>query len=206
MSKKEIIKLSKEELELQQAEITKRLFQDANKFIKTNKMKYFAKYLPVEGEVKKPSGSTVSNEVGKCLRENDNGFDYYQKVALFLCSTNIQIGDMVFDIKTNLQHGICADILITEGKYLYNEHDHYSTKSNSFKVIGEISVDATWVEEGNVFEENEVKFKRDSYTIFSGDYAETFVISEDEYIKQKLDPYKTIRKYIEIKGPCGHFH
>lgn len=74
---------------------------------------YFAKYITIEGEIKKRTGTTVSNEVGKCLRENDDGFDYYQKVKLFLCTGEIQVGDKVW---SNFDGGLLA-----KGKYLRKE-------------------------------------------------------------------------------------
>ncbi len=110
--------------------------------------KYFTKLLPGNGEIKKRTGSTViDGEVGKCLRENDNGFDYYEEVKLFLCSRDIQVGDIV---KLKTFDGYVDFPVENEGAKQATIHN------GSVKVIGEVSPDATWVKEGMEFEEENV--------------------------------------------------
>jgi hypothetical protein len=74
-------------------------------------------------------------------------------------------------------------------------------KRKAFKVIGEVSPDATWVTtEGMEFEEDEWRFawwnkfaKRITTPYSNGDEYTNY--GEGAYIKM-----------IQIKGPCGHFH
>jgi hypothetical protein len=93
---------------------------------------YFAKYLPVEGEIKE--GDIVIGMDGK-------------KVKLFLCSRNIQVGDKVLDIRTNTW----KEVNNSCGVELYKQKPN----DIQFKVIGEISPNAKWVKEGDEFEEND---------------------------------------------------
>lgn len=113
-------------------------------------MKYFTKYLPVEGEIKK-------GDKFKCAKgENDRilvnegivpikDTIHYQKVKLFLCSRDIQVGDEFFDNKGN--------------KYVYQTEDFeesYFESDLAYKVIGEVSPDATWVKEGMEFNDDQI--------------------------------------------------
>lgn len=160
---------------------------------------YFAKYLPVEGDIKigdkfYEEGLGIGTRVGK------KGIYDFQKVKLFLCSRDIQVGDEVMDSTGTLKAKL--DIQpqpneIASGKYI--------------KVIGEISPEATWVKEGDEFDEDEVQFK----LIYEQDYEDDSIeiVSEEEWLKAKLkDKLKMFNfitlyeKIIEIKGPCGHFH
>lgn len=82
---------------------------------------YFAKYIIVDGEVKRRTGSTVNDgEAGKCLRENDEGYDYYQKTELFLCSRD--------------SPGYQQEIL-TKG---IKENQEFSEKEKSFLTLGSL--------------------------------------------------------------------
>jgi hypothetical protein len=105
---------------------------------------------------------------------------------LILCSRNIQVGDDFQDENGN--KFVCTSIdkvyphksIYSEGKWEKDWHD----KTKCFKVIGEISPDATWVTEGMEFEEAEVK---------------RIAIGISNPIGSKYHIY-------QIKGPCGHFH
>lgn len=115
-------------------------------------MKYFAKYLPVEGEVNIGDNfidTGVMNLIGK--RANKHG-DYsgYQKVKLFLCSRDIQVGDTVKALLVD-KFGY-KDYLITD-----KDSAELSIEMGDFKVIGEISPEATWVKEGDEFDRTEAR-------------------------------------------------
>lgn len=146
-------------------------------------MKYFAKLLPTGKEVRRKTGTTVDGEVGKCLRENDEGYDYYQEIKMFLCSRDIQIGDSAWHEK-HLELGVREITNIWKDISKYPNTVGWSLsgvlKEHLFKVIGEISSEAIWVKEGDEFEENEIE-------------------KDDYYTSTKIWIYK-------IKGPCGHFH
>lgn len=97
----------------------------------TNKP-YFAKYLPVKGEI---------------------------KAKLFLCSRDIQVGDKYFH--DDFYPYPVGDIADTNTKVM-NAHMMVSNEGEdyegdwSYKVVGEISPEATWVKEGDEFDEDEV--------------------------------------------------
>lgn len=125
---------------------------------------YFAKYLPVEGEIKE-------GEVYHSKWRSENKFYHYStcakiengrvyptegvgaesgfpledgtKVKLFLCSRDIQVGDLLYNPITNTE-AVCRDV----------EH---AIKVGYVKKIGEISPEATWVKEGDEFDESEWK-------------------------------------------------
>lgn len=88
---------------------------------------YFAKYLPVEGEVK--DGDYAINSAGSIAQYlvNNDESRKFQKVQLFLCSRDIQVGDTFIDEKGY--------------KYVYDEKDfseEYFENYKPCKVIGPI--------------------------------------------------------------------
>lgn len=119
--------------------------------------KYFAKYLPVEGEIKE--GDTVihkvTNDIGTVTKVSDEG--KYQdeeviKVKLFLCSKDIQVDDVV-----KSKHGFTEIIeQVMNGEYVETNLSKKEHINNVYKIIGEISPDAIWVTEGMEFDEGEL--------------------------------------------------
>lgn len=112
---------------------------------------YFIKYLPVEGEIK--SGEKYWNKQWKQADVVGDGIhvavlkhNNFQPAKLFLCSRDIQVGDMV-RTHTNPDK---------EFKAGYAEV-HRNGGGDFYKVIGEISPQAIWVKEGMEFDEGEVK-------------------------------------------------
>ena len=129
---------------------------------------FFAKYLPIEGEIKKddnalnPSNKKVVRVNAACLKNLVT--PEWKKVKLFLCSRDISIGDKVrrpsgFSERPDLEFTVNS-IGERDGKKLYKEGDeNYHTKGteeNTYKVIGEISPDAIWVTEGMEFDDDEL--------------------------------------------------
>jgi len=108
--------------------------------------KYFAKYLPVEGEIKEdymalnPSNNKIVRVNKACLKNLVTS--EWKKVKLFLCSKDIQVEDY------------------KEPGKIYIFHDG---SEEPFKVIGEISPDAVWVTEGMEFDDDELGFKMDGF-------------------------------------------
>lgn len=154
-------------------------------------MKYFTKYLPVEGEIRE-------SDIGQLVRRENNTFKFqpnnilnhpqeyaktkvellnykgYKVVKPFLCSRDIQVGDKYLT-PPDFKERICED----------NSYDF----SNCFKVIGEISPDAIWVKEGDEFEENQIEGSHEINTP-----------TRYLYNRDKILCYK-------IKCPtCGTFH
>lgn len=184
--------------------------------------KYFTKYLYVEGEVK-PKDKFIYGIDGRYLAIasddwNDQSkifFPEHFKVKLFLCSRDIQVGDKIrgeypstlgFDVEVISEDNIGVPHWQIKGR---DGNKHEYAKEDSLKVIGPISHEATWVTEGMVFDEEDIKRDiltkwyagEDDYTEFQHRFPkgnETFTLPTDE---------EFINEYpIKIKGPCGHFH
>jgi hypothetical protein len=153
---------------------------------------YFTKYLPVEGEIK--DGDMYYNEtVGKTLRcLCATGFTKGDKlVKLFLCSRDIQVGDELRTLtgkETIPITGIGGD---KEIEILQVGIDN----KKLFKVIREISPEATWVKEWDEFDEDEYDYR---YKDKHG-----WDIVKDINV---ISPQFRHLYVIGLKGPCGHFH
>ena len=124
--------------------------------------KYFAKYLPVEGEIKEgdywigdgisiPKQATRLEEKASEAVQKAFGIKYRKdflklknakKVNLFLCSRDIKHGDKYHDYAG-------APV------FTHDEDDPMLDK-DCFKIIGEISPNATWVKEGDEFDEEDI--------------------------------------------------
>lgn len=144
---------------------------------------YFAKYLPVDG---KPINNTdiVIGERGTIMTyfayKALGGSGSIKKAKLFLCSRDIQVGD---NYQSPKRFG--------SKEYIdaYCDGDFFP---GSFKVFGEISTEATWVKEGDEFNEDEWRYWNS--TIGGGVFVDKAVVASI-----KTDT-------IKIKGPCGYFH
>jgi hypothetical protein len=204
---------------------------------------YFAKYLPVEGEIKEgdlhlnkltgtiePASKNVAANWSNNFSYNDGTRflrDDYKKVKLFLCSRDIQVGDKVkFQLVPNKTpwkeleveevygfFGIDKTAILKDGDFKI----HTTPDNFCFKVIGEISPEATWVKEGdefddtecegyygtggNIIEEGKLRGKRIS-VIFNWRLDTDNEILERLKIKENPE----FRIIYKIKGPCGHFH
>lgn len=157
-------------------------------------MKYFAKYIPVEGEIKDanyyfhPSwGLTLCGE-----HSTKNG----KLAKLFLCSRDIQIDDKVKWQGSGDKWFDKTIIGEREGEWLISStYDMWVEKRNVIKVIGQISLEAIWVKECDEFGEDEWEFYS---TVIDAPldkrrFYDHPIIPPDEFC-------------IIIKGPCGHFH
>lgn len=117
-------------------------------------MKYFSKYLKVEGK------ATVNGcnqcEIGDVIKIREDSYRYlgnneFEKVKLFLCSIHKEIGDKI------TQDGIKYTEWCKSHEGLEDALDTY------FKVIGEISKEAIWIKEGEEFDEEDIKIIGDRY-------------------------------------------
>lgn len=186
---------------------------------------YFAKWLPVEGEIKWDA-NTAKNEYGypmflvggNIIAASDvrNGivwshFKSYNAIdckciKLFLCSRDIQVGDMgrrlnIGEWKKIVNFSIEETETIDPWVELEGEEPFYlgdCTFKTSYKVIGEISPDALgYVKKGDEFDESEVKcMLKDAVSV------------EYSYPISKLgkENWEHENFYIIVKGMCGHFH
>jgi hypothetical protein len=107
--------------------------------------KYFAKYIPIEGDLESQIWqwyNNIQNTGWEIISCSDMDFviahglepaPQFRRVKLFLCSRDITPEDY-----------------LVEGKV----HVYHDGSEEPFKVIGEISSDATWVKEGDEFDED----------------------------------------------------
>jgi hypothetical protein len=160
--------------------------------------KYFAKYLPVEGEINE--GDKAINLLSKELvhvfainapksigvnviakapvnrTEKWLNIKNLKKIKLFLCSKDIQVGEEITYLNAN--DGYTNTILGDE-----EQKQFFLKQIEVFKVVGEISSEATWVLEEDQFNNDEI----------------------DKIYFDTERNYGDI-EYIKIKGPCNHFH
>lgn len=121
---------------------------------------------------------------------------------MMLISQDIQVSDKARNVKFPDKEFVITEILDapnndisrawsfpTEGKIVYSDLEdnkngfYWRPIEEVFKVIGPISPDATWVKEGDNFDENQLEIPNGEVPIFKG-----------------------IPNCIKIKGPCGHYH
>jgi hypothetical protein len=129
--------------------------------------------------------------------EDENKSDDIIHVKLHLCSRDIKIGDKGL-VSKEISHKSTMPILDAYELQALKEYGAY-------KIIGEISPEATWVREGDEFDEDEVRFR-----IMNVNFLEEIAIVdnleqayEHGYYEAHTDECKIIA---EIKGKCGHFH
>ena len=174
--------------------------------------KYFAKHLPVEGGIL-PNEDFVHKLMPGVLHTNKDltpiNHQDYQKVKLFLCSRDIQVGDR-FRFQGTVANLSQEYLAISNDE----ESDDYKinigvTGRYDFKVIGEISPDAKWVKEGMEFNEEEV------CGIYPQSYEDDTLVPINEFekyvtemnsMRKKGYEYNVAEMQYAIKGPCGHFH
>lgn len=101
---------------------------------------------------------------------------------LFLCSLNITEQDWKSE----------------ETVRIYQ--DAKEPAGSRFKIIGEISPEATWVKKGDEFAEDEVKIYKPLEFSHYEEYFDTEIQDTSERAV-----YKNIIR-VSIKGACGHFH
>jgi hypothetical protein len=171
---------------------------------------YFAKYLPVEGKIKKGDKYiiTKASDLGTKFGY-DTGYigtaaidflpqaqkDQEAKILkLFLCSRDIQVGDTVKALLTNNDF-IVEKTDDSTGEVYYIAYGILCPARNAVKVIGEISPDATWVTEGMEFDRNDFEMR---WTNSKGQYSLTRADVDRDTDEPILKAY--------IKGSCGHFH
>lgn len=122
-------------------------------------------------------------------------------IRLSLCSKDIQLGDTYYhDSYYPYPNGDVAD----SNTKVMNAHmmitnEETGTPRESFKVIGKISPEATWVREDDEIDETQVQFWHDleAGSRFQGGFV----------INPSLRPdWQGWVTDVKIKGPCGHFH
>jgi len=179
---------------------------------------YFAKLVPVEGPIKAGDKYILGKSLG--LAAYGKGYigtavidftpeaqrDQEAKILkLFLCSRDIKVGDkakwsksdpwgVISEIGGSRENG--DDYIVIkdyENGQKLNPND--CTFESSYKIIGPISPEATWVKEGDEFDENEVR-------------EVAIVKNGNGFMFATLPiPQEFITGYCyQLKGPCGRFH
>jgi hypothetical protein len=143
---------------------------------------YFCKYLPINDEIKEVNGTKIinlnNNKVFTYLSNSWRSSSHatsieksylnsgaYKLLKLFLCSRNIQIGDKLKRWDGDSEELIELEFSNHTWLKMYPEktkedYIEYLKKANTncFKVIGEISPDATWIKENDEFDLEELCF------------------------------------------------
>lgn len=123
--------------------------------------KYFAKYLPVEeeGGIEDLYIFKVDGRWGEPCYFDDllgGGIQEVKLVKLFLCNRDIQVGDTIqFSVDTKPTIAVENENQApkNEGFVMLD----FAIQEGAFKVVGEISHEATWIKEGDEFEEEDVE-------------------------------------------------
>lgn len=189
----------------------------------------FTKCLPVEGKIQvgdkaiRPDGRIISVdslEMGSgenyfpremLAWEGDENLRFWtklselKKVKFFLCSRDIQVGDITWD-------GFeVASLPNEEGCYRLVPHNGVIGMSghwekNPIKKIGEVSPDATWITEGMEFEEDDVKEWWWNY--YFNKWASPYSAGDQYTNYGDLERAGNARRYIRFRCPSSpkHFH
>lgn len=175
-------------------------------------MKYFTKYLPVEGEIN--NNDTVQNEHGVGPYYEGEVKEGLKKVQLFLCSRDIQTGDI---LKECLPNGIEQKVhhfeaVLPYGVYVFepwpSENEKWIHANKAFKVVGEVSPGAVWITEGMEFDESPGMYRGEwqALPIYSGDKHVTLLGSARQ--QRALLTQIPVEKYIILfRCPnCKTYH
>lgn len=166
-------------------------------------MKYFTKYLPVEGEITDVGVAYKSKKFPHLEAKYSSApwkksvMDFYEieKVKLFLCSRDIQVGDKIKFHQTkdeykNGNYNIDGEVEGVEKNIVHVRINDFTIPvpyNYCIKIIGEVSPDAlSYVREGQEFTEDQVKFSHLPYEIPKSE--------------------RKGKEIYQIKGPCGHMH
>lgn len=162
-----------EEMQRRKKELEERMAKRmAKRIARRESKKYFAKFLPEEGEIKRIKGGMrafdekgilqhIAEDIQLELIPNLNKI--YKKASLFLCSRDIQVGDIVnASYNSNCVNGEVVKSLDDMSvphwqiKLKGDPEFAYWEKGCTYKVVGEISPNATWIKEGDKFTEGDI--------------------------------------------------
>jgi len=168
--------------------------------------KFFAKYIPVKGDINDGDICFDLQESKYMIRTRDDEFkrprfqeveskltrirplQKMEKRELSLCSKDIEVGDKV--IFRGKEYEVTKDSLPT-----------VLSSKNMFKVIGKVSPEATWVKSGDEFDEDVLVWQARNE---DGDVVD--IIDWGSIDLGSLDKDEEEFYTVGIKGPCGHFH
>lgn len=129
---------------------------------------------------------------------------------LFLCSRDIQVGDTVWDTVNHKFEEVETSFIAENTEHAKNVHCWYLKRPSNeckvfnearllIKVIGEISPEATWVEEGDEFDE----YRELWYYKYNGEWK---YMGRNTVNWMQSKGYET-KLICKVKCPnCKHFH
>lgn len=194
---------------------------------------YFAKFLPVEGEIKEGDycydkyfgfGKAIMDgelcfhipregNIGSITTPISRNLDDKRPYKLFLCSRDIQSGDKAYqefgDKTISEEYDFPKVFDNWTWAYKNSVPNHTVHIDNLFKVIGEISKDAIWVKEGDELNEEQIEewywhLTQNCYAISVKFGEELFNKSHNSFENNK-EVFK--RGVFKIKCPtCKNFH
>lgn len=168
---------------------------------------YFAKYLPVKGEIKEGDKFVQQKEIltkGSGKQRVAGGGDI-KLIKLFLVNRDIQVRDEVINLEID-STPITIDNIVNNSVWFQETPGEYKLK-DCFKVVGEIILDAlVYVKENQEFDETDLEpllycIKHPDESIPLGNIKQ---LSEWMNLNPNPTKYKVV---ISIKCPtCKHFH
>lgn len=187
---------------------------------------YFAKYLPVGGEIKEGDKYLWLGELYEASSLSIKSGQAKNPIKLFLCSRDIQVGDTIrakdnsgeMLITKETRVGVRGELTILTGEKSEGDITWAQLESDWYKILGKISPEATWVKEYDEFTENEIEIvykkkfeclcgKKDTLSSWWGKSNNCIHETEDNY-NHAYTCFREISviNYIKILGPCKHFH
>ena len=165
-------------------------------------MKEIAKYLPVEGGIKRTSIKDIKEEADGSKSTGEPVIrEIPEKPKLFAVTHDIEVGDEVTLLKnvSGKNAGDKGKVIEQNSSLItvmfYDEVEWKQASAEMFcKVLGELSPNATWeIKEGEKI-----------------DVAQKYIEDGVSYYNQDMDwdenSYGTIEKELAVLGPCGHYH
>jgi hypothetical protein len=191
-------------------------------------MKYFASFLRADGEME-PGGFAMGNNMSYAKQIQRFGFydgsdeNYKEKnkdvemifwkggghtpkmnckkAILYILTHEIDVGDeyLVEDISGNISSWTC---IRKEQDKIYYGDITYDTQG--FKIIGEVSPNATWVRAGDRFNEDQLNFLYKHRSFRDEDFSSTEPYKTSDWKKGEKEKYTCI---VEIECPtCKRYH
>lgn len=120
------------------------------------KGKFIAKYIPVDGEIEEddkainPSNNKVVRVNKACLKNLVTS--EWKKVRLFICSTDIKVGDLVRYQDDDWGVPITVSDTMRLKEWIKKGDE------TIFKIVGEISIAAIWVKENDEFDKKDLAY------------------------------------------------
>lgn len=158
-------------------------------------MKAIIKFLPIEGDIKMGSYSRCTflkeNRSSVGIWQSDeqpvnSKFMAFEKVEPFVVTEDIKVGEIVIDEEGH--KGMCMEIKVTGLSVLWDGKSIHV--KNCFKILGGVSPESEFVEDGEEYE-IVIWLNKKDVSRYEG-------FKEYEFERQK---------YYKIKCPtCNHFH